>query len=78
MNSWTYTNTVEQKTSKYYPRFMRITILQFGPKDFKLTGDAYGITGKTYKTLKGAMAYVGRNYPTYELTNESIRNAEIV
>ena len=77
MNSWTYTNTVEQK-NKYLPRFTKITILQFGPKDFKLTADFYGITNKTYRTLKGAMAYVSRNYPTYELTSKRVRNEAIV
>lgn len=69
MNTWTYTDTNENKTNKYLPRFCHITIMQYSAKEFVICGDVYGITNKTYKTLKGAMAYVERNYGSYELTD---------
>lgn len=72
MNTWTYKDTNENKSNRYLPRFAHITIMQYGDKEFVLTGDVYGITSKSYKTLKGAMAYVERNYGSYELTEVRI------
>lgn len=72
MNTWKYTDTNENKTNKYLPRFATITIMQFDAKKFVLSGDFYGITNKTYKTLKGAMAYIERNYSSFELTETRI------
>lgn len=73
MNTWKYTDTNENKTNKYMPRFATITIMQYSAKEFVLTSQLYGVTNKTYKTLKGAMAYIERNYPDFVLSETNIK-----
>lgn len=53
----------------YLPKNLRITILWLGDC-YALTGDEYGITNRTWKTLKGAQNYMAREYPNYKLVRE--------
>lgn len=57
------------KYSKYLPNDLHISIMDLGGC-YALSGDAYGITDKTWKTLKGAQNYMAREYPQYKLVDE--------
>ena len=58
------------KYSKYLPNDLHISIMCINGV-YALTGDAWGITEKTWKTLKGAQRYMEREYPNYVQVSES-------
>lgn len=69
MTNYKYEYKDGGKHSKYLPNDLHITILWLGDC-YAISGDAYGITEKTWKTLKGAQNYMAREYPNYRFVGE--------
>lgn len=70
MATYEYIKRNGGKGFKHLPNDLKIHIMQYSANEYVITGDIYGITEKTYKTLKGAMNYVAREYPSYEFIGE--------
>lgn len=71
MATYEYINRNGGKGFKLLPNDLKLYIMQYSENEFVVTGDdLYNITNKTYKTLKGAMNYIARELPNYELVGE--------
>lgn len=69
MTNYRYEYKDGGRNCKYLPNDLHISILWLGDH-YALSGDIYGITNRTWKTLKGAQNYMAKNHPNYKLVGE--------